>query len=406
MPSLSSSKFETHRTCPRLYYYSYVLYLERARADGARRFGDLFHSGLDPWWRIAGQGDAPWAPPIDSALVAALSGIHRAAMNVDTSAYEAARAQEMMLGYHTRWVDLEFDLLEGQRGRQGVESWFTTDLRDYDNRVIAGWRMNGRKDAIARFDGVPRIVEHKTTSMPLDVASRYWEEIGLAMQPSIYLTAAASYLDEPVDGVLYDVARKPDIKPPMMATPVEEREYTKGKGCAACIGAAKKAADRSGVKSSGVALVEDLDAPLPVVAPKIEAPCMACGGTGWQEPPRLYAKHRDADETVDEYRERVHNEIATEHPDVHYQQVVVRRSDEQLAEARNDVAQAAREIDASVRLMAQLPNDRAHLAWGRNPKACLAQFGRRCDFIDTCPQGVDPRTSPLYSIKAKQGETK
>lgn len=405
--SLSASKFDTLRTCPRLYYFQHVLFLERAKAEGARRFGDLFHIGLEAWWKVAGQGDAPWAPPIDVALVEASRAMNLSAKHVQTDAYEVARAEAMLVGYHARWFELEYDLLEGQRGGVAVESWFSIDLRDVDGHVVPGWRINGKKDGIARFGNVPRVIEHKSTSAALDVASRYWEDVALAMQPSIYLDAASTYLSEPVDGVLWDVARKPDINGPQMATPEDQREYTKGKGCKECGGSA--GGKRGIVKGSGIVMVPDpaaepYDANGEGVVPQIEAPCADCNGTGWSEPPRLYAKQRDTDETVDEYRERVTAAIAA-NPEAHYQQVVVRRTEQQLAEARNDLVCAARDIGESFRVMEQLPNDRAHLAWGRNPKACLSQYGRRCDFIDVCPQGQDPRTSPLYTIRPKQGAT-
>jgi hypothetical protein len=399
MPSLSASKFDTLRTCPRLYYFQHVLFLERAQTGGARRFGDLLHVGLEAWWKLAGAGDAPWADPV-GAHQAGLAAIRRSAMDVRTDPYEHERARRMFNAYALRWEDFEFELLEGQRGGVAVESWFSVDLRDFDGHVIPGWRMNGKKDGIARFHGVPRIVEHKSTSLSLAVDSAYWEDLRLAMQPSIYLDAAASYLREPVDGVLYDVARKPDIKPPMMATPEAEREYTLGKNCTDCGGS--NGGKKGKVKGTGVTTIRD---PLQPEDEKpdlmIEAPCGTCGGTGMSEQPKLYARCRDKDETVEEYGERLTAALAAA-PDAHYTHTIVRRSEEQLAAARNDVAQAAREIDGHFDTMRRTANDRAHLAWPRNHRACRSQYGRRCDFIEACTQHFDPRSSQLYSIRPKQ----
>lgn len=414
MAKLSASKYEAFRTCPRLYFYSYVCLLERVRAEGARVFGDLLHVGLETWWKNAGEGSAPWAKSADELTSMSFASMDKTSKLNKLDDYDVARAKAMMMCYALQYEQLVFERLEGQReGESGIEAWFEVPLRDGDGRVVPNWTMNGKKDGIVRM-GVARLVEHKSTSQPIDVTSPFWEKLTLSLQPSIYLSAASDYMSEPVDGVLYDVCSKPDISPKRQ-TPENEREFTKGKGCTSCGGSAggKKGIVKGTGKVQREIEVEDEDieygydgenstAQKTSTKTKVlaDVDCDVCKGTGWKpgDAPRLVARQNAEDEPVDAYYQRVLSELSRA-PDLYYVQRVVRRGDDELAEARNDAAQCAREIDECFVVMKRLPETRQRWAWPRNPSACLQQFGRRCDFLDVCALGVNPSTSPLYQIK-------
>jgi hypothetical protein len=398
MAKLSISKYDTFRTCPRLYYFQHVLYLERVRQEGARRYGDIFHKGLEAWWPEMGWGDNP--PPWidrDGALRSALKSIDASATHIETDPYDVARAKAMMTAYHVMWQDLDFDLLVDSSGAKAVETWFEVPLRDPDGTIVPRWFVNGKKDALARFSGVPRVVEHKTTGKEIDAGSDYFNELTTNLQVSCYIDTASQYLNEPVDGALYDVSRKPDVAP-FRATPEEEREYTKGKGCKSCGGTVS-----GEIKpGSGFVLIErgKKGKLVPAVeAGELSEPCPDCIKTpGMQELPRLYAKHHDHDEPVPDYEARVYKAL-TDAPNSHFWQGVIRRSEHELMEARADLVAMALEVDRALSQQRALPTERARLAWPRNHKACHHQYGRRCDFYEICTTNADPMKVPLYRIK-------
>lgn len=398
MAKLSVSKYAAFRTCPRLYYFQHVLYIERVRQEGARRYGDIFHKGLERWWGEMGWGESP--PPWidrDGALTSALKAIDADATHVETDPYDVARAKAMMTAYHVMHFDLEYTLLVDSKGVKSVETWFEVPLLDPDGHVVPRWFINGKKDALARFSNVPRIVEHKTTSKEINAGSDYFNELSTNLQVSAYIDTASQYLGEPVDGALYDVSRKPDCSP-FRATPEAEREYTKGKGCKTCGGTA------SGDIIAGSGFVKSIEVKKKtklVPSTRVEEgsiKCEDCNGSGTKELPRLYSKHHDHDEPVADYEARVYNALI-EKPNEHFWQGVIRRSEHELMEARADLVAMALEVDRAFTQQRSLPSDRARFAWPRNHQACHHQYGRRCDFYEVCSTNVDPLSAPLYRIK-------
>jgi hypothetical protein len=406
MPSISSSKYQTLRTCPRLFYWEYVRFIERVKQDGARAFGTLYHLGLEAWWRVAGQGDVPWAD-LDQPLVDALKAIDTGAKHVETDPYEHAKARAMMVAYHARYAELEFERASDADG--GVETFFRVPLLDPDDHPVDGWTVIGKKDALVKLATRTRWtpIEHKTTASDISSVSDYVARLAVDGQISNYVDAATR-LGFESNEVLYDMSRKPDLSPER-ETPEEKREKTQGKGCKECGGSA---GGKNGIKKgSGVVMVEDkswIDADIPGPlphAPKVEAPCPECNGTGWKEEPRWKANVRLADEPPIEYGMRVANKIA-ENPEAYLRQAFVPRSPEQIAEARADLVAATVEIDALYarmrRTVDRVEDPRARLVFPRNTSTCLNLYGRRCDFLDVCSGAIkEPTETTLYQIKKK-----
>lgn len=182
------------------------------------------------------------------------------------------------------------------------------------------------------------VVEHKTTNSDITPGSPYWRRLTLDTQVSTYLGAT-----EGVEGMLYDVIRKPGIKP-FRATPPELRRYTveKSKACPEC----KKRAPAAHECADGRIITDP-------------------GG-------KLYADQNDRDETPEEYAERLRADIS-EDPNKYYARGVVVRLPSERIEAARDTWLVAGSIRESMRLG----------AWPRNPGACDA-YGRTCDYWDVC----------------------
>jgi hypothetical protein len=196
-------------------------------------------------------------------------------------------------------------------------------------------------------------VEHKSTSAEIGAGSPYWKRLIIDSQISVYQTGVRALGFEPV-GTLYDVVKKVRLMP-QLATPVENREYTKPKD-RACKECKKKA-----------------PAPLPHVELVDEREVSCVDGRIVTDPGgRLYANLRDRDETLDEFRMRVRADIGTT-PEKYFQRGVVLRLQQEEIDAAADSWELGRQIRES-----QLEN-----RWPRNPEACEA-YGSFCPYWDVC----------------------
>lgn len=146
------------------------------------------------------------------------------------------------------------------------------------------------------------VVEHKTTSSDITPGSTYWRKLTLDTQVSQYLGST-----EGVEGMLYDVIRKPGIKP-FKATPEADRKYTKA-------------------------------------------------GT-------LYAAQRERDETPEEYAVRLRADIS-EGPNKYYARGIIVRLPSERTEAARDTWLVAGSIRESMRLDAWPRNPGSCDAYGR-----------------------------------------
>lgn len=233
-----------------------------------------------------------------------------AAVQGEADPFDRVKAEELLRGYDTRWAGEPYDVLL-------VEAQFETELRNPATGAASRtWRLAGKLDAVLRDRRTGRVLvgEHKSSSEDISQGSEYWRRLRMDGQVSVYYEGATS-LGYEVDGCLYDVVGKPGIKP-LKATPEEARKYTK----------------------AGV----------------------------------LYANQRAEDETPEEYRARLVEDIAN-NPAAYYQRGEVVRLESEMAEALHDVWQLGQQIRESQNA-GRFP---------RNPDACV-RFGRTCPFFAVC----------------------
>jgi hypothetical protein len=192
---------------------------------------------------------------------------------------------------------------------------FECPLRNPDTgRTTPLWSLAGELDAMALVDGRELIVEHKSSGLDVSAGSTYWEKLKIDSQCSNYFEGARALGYEPL-GVLYDVVRKPLLKH-LKATPEEDRKYKK---------------DGS-----------------------------------------LHANQRDHDESLDEYRARLVEDVAAR-PDFYFARgEVVRLESEELA-AAGDMWESAQAINQCQR------RDR----WARNTESC-ERYHKLCSFWPVC----------------------
>lgn len=309
---LTSSRARCFRECPRLHQFKYLRGIRPVRESEALRFGTLVHVGLEAYWlaiqRWQEDSTIIEAKP-DEAALNAVSG--RGA-----NAFEQVRAEEMLAEYAARWRvrdELEYGVL-------AVEPRFECALINPETmHPSRTTRLAGKIDVVVRrrSDGRCLVVEHKTTSDDVrgDDAD-YWARLAMDHQCSFYVLGAES-LGWQVDEILYDVLVKPQQRP-KLATPVEERKFTKA-------GA-------------------------------------------------LYATQREFDESPDEYRARVREALVAD-PSRYLSRKAVPRSNSQVQDFLFDAWQQAATMRESERTGRAPRNPDACLRFGRCPFFSVCSTG-------------------------------
>lgn len=355
----SASKLKTFHACPKKFKYRYIDNLGEPQT-GAQAYGTTNHAALEAWLIHFHEGS-------EVRLAKALEAIQL------TDPFEAARARAVILGYELRWGEIPWRVL-------GVEAAFSYEL---DGHVIHGYI-----DAIVedQRDGRVYVVEHKNSAADISQGSNYWEQLTIDLQVSIYCDGAAM-LGYDVAGVIYDVLAKPKHAP-QLATPLEKREFTKGKGCTYCGGSA--GGKRGIVQGRGSVQVDGK-----------ELNCLACGGdetkpgNGWKEGievPRLHANHRTEDETAEAFEARVCEAIA-ENPEAFYQRAVIVRTEDEMPLMRGDVLATIAMARVSTALN----------LFPRNTGNCKS-FGSMCFFFALCNRTADMSDPRFSSRKSSRPE--
>ncbi len=329
LPVLTQSSITTFRRCPREYYYNYVMLRKSLLKSKALTFGSMWHAGLNAWWF---QNDHRHTVAVGAMLVYAEEN------GVD--AFEQVKAECLMAGYTARWDD-------GMYKTEYVEKGFRTDLVIPGSRApsfhLEGsvdaivWKRNGTSENFSTLYNV----ESKTTSFDISAGSDYWRHVyALDSQVSTY-NAASRAMGYDIRGTIYDVTRKPELVP-LKATPEESKKYTK---------------------------------------PTAKEPV-----------PRLYANQREHDETPEEYRKRLTEDIIAR-PDWYFARQTIVRLEHDDEEHERDVTQTAQMIQFCTE----------HTAFPRSPNACT-RFNRLCDYFAVCAGETTIEDGTRFETKTSQHE--
>ena len=305
---LTNSELAVRRRCPREHYHAYELGYRPIEDVESLRFGSLMHLGLEAWWLGKGLEAA-----IGAAVVRAID------------AYEAAKARVLLRGYDARWSDERHNVV-------AVEQEFRAPL--VNPRTGAASRtfvLGGKMDVLLRT----AFVEHKVTSEEIGPGSTYWRRLTLDPQISTYY-AGAKALGHEVDHCLYDVIRKPALRPSQV--PLTDDD--------------------------GVKIVLDLD------GNRVRTK----DGKKWRQTGDVELGYvlQTRPETPEEYEARLTEEVAA-NPDRYFQRGQVVRLESEEREAQLDAWQLSRAIR----------DGQIASAWPRNPDACL-RYGRTCPYLDVC----------------------
>jgi hypothetical protein len=354
---ITNSELRSFRRCAREHYFRYVLRRRTVRVAEPLRIGTLLHIGLEVWFRAAKNGQ-PEIVRLELAIARVRS--ERA------DPFERVKVEAMLIGYTARWGQERLEVL-------AVEVEFRTLLRNPNTGAVSTeFELGGKLDAVVRLpDGRIAIYEHKSTSDEIAAGADYWRRVEtLDSQASTYHVGARA-LGFDVACAVFDVIRKPG-QIPLRATPVENRKYTvrKDKACPEC----KKKSAPPPPHRIEIGEVEGE----PTFAQCVDGRVVTDPGG------RLHANQRDADETPEEYRQRILESIQ-ENPAKFFGRREVVRLEQDEHEAALDTWHLAELVDEAERFERR----------PRNPDACIVR-GRTCDYFEVCSGETPITNDQLY----------
>ena len=301
--------------------------------QGINSVGDVKSLAWGTCWH-AGQ-ETIWAPgaPWESApaIEAALS---KAGPELDV--FDRIKLEVMLVGYVEYWRE-DADRMN----RLFVERQYQCPLVNPETgRKSLLFLHAGKLDAGCQLDDGMYIVEHKSSGDDISAGAPYWEKLKIDSQCSNYLAGARSLGYDPL-GIIYDVVRKPLLHP-LKATPIGDRKYTN-----------------------------------PTKAEPVS---------------RLYSNQRETNETPDEYRERLTNNVASR-PEFYFVRGTVVRLESEETEAAGDLWDTAQFIRSSQN------NNR----WPRATHAC-ERYHKFCQYWPVCTNSADINDTTRYQVTGAHRE--
>lgn len=278
---LTNSMRNKFASCHRAFKFCYEDLKRPIKTSDAMNFGTAMHKLLECYW----------------------IGVEAAYPQVDDE-YTAATLHALYKGYKAMWYESDHKTYE----TIGTEIRFDAPLMNPETGGTSKtFHLSGKIDALAmeKATGKVVIVEHKTTGQDIGPGSDYWRKLPIDGQVSGYYCGAEA-IGHQASTCLYDVIRKPTIKP-YKATPEEKRKYNKD-------GSLSK----------------------------------AC---------------RENDETPDEWYGRLSADIASR-PDYYYARIEISRSDNDLLEYLFDMWAVSREIADAQRMNRWSRNPQACSVFG------------------------------------------
>jgi len=195
MRTISHSEMITFQRCAREHKHKYIDGRVPEETSEPLRFGSLMHRALEAWWT-----GKDWKAACEGEVT----------------------ALALMTGYDIRWQGHRYETI-------AAESTFRAPITNPDTGCQSRtFELTGVLDVVAwdRATGEKVLVEHKTTSEEIGIASAYWRRVtALDPQVSTYHIGARA-LGHDVARCEYDVIRKPGIRR-LKATPEASRKRTK-----------------------------------------------------------------------------------------------------------------------------------------------------------------------------------
>lgn len=321
--NLTNSMRSKWNSCHRAFKFCYEDGIRPVKTSEALSFGTAMHSMLESYWKNHFAYDLTEVDNICNKY-----GFER------DDAYAPYTLKALFNGYVNRYQlsDMESYI------SIGAEIGFEAPLMNPESGAASKtFHLAGKIDAIAREvnGGRKLIVEHKTTSCDIGPGSDYWLKLPIDGQVSGYYVGARVKGYE-VENCLYDVIRKPTIRPSSSIPVLDENGL-------------KIVMDSEGnrvMNKDGKKPRQTEDAALGYVMQKRA-------------------------ESPEEWYQRLTEDIAN-NPDKYYQRMEVARSESDLEDYLFDMWALSKELISAGNTG----------RYSRNPNACSV-FGN-CEYFDVC----------------------
>jgi RecB family exonuclease len=334
---------QTFRTCPRRHYFMYEQGLRRDRDATALRIGGIVHKALERLWNDRA------SDPLGDALKEVYDNYATYPLWVTTEEsqreweYERETVSALVSGYWERWRK---EMPESV----GIEHAFDAPIRNPETGASSRtFRLAGKIDALARLAGGRlAVVEHKTTGEDISAESDYWRRLRIDPQISGYVLGARERGFD-VQTVLYDVLRKPSIRPEQVTMVDKDGFKIVVDAAGERVYLTNKSGEKTKPRESG-------------------------------DPEKGYTLCKRP-MTPEEWWQKLSADIAAR-PDFYFQRREIARMD-------SDMQDYAAELWQTAELVREAKTKER---WVRNTSACLSMS--RCEFLDICHLGLEVSEVP------------
>lgn len=336
---ITNSRMTCMKTCLRKHYFAYELGVRRDCGSQPLRMGSALHLGLD----ALAKGES-----FEASAAVACRDYDVVPPGFDP--FEWAIERETVI----RLLHAYSEKYQGMDVIASELSFSIPLMNPETNTPMRLYRFGGQIDKIVRLsDGRLAVMEHKTTSDDLCHESDYWQRLRVDHQISLYLMAAKA-LGHDVVTVIYDVIRKPCIRPKQIAALDADGN--------------KIVLDRNGqrvfLKNGKPRQSGDKD---------------------------LEYDLQSRIETAEEYGQRLTAELTAD-PDRYFARREIARTEQDIQEFSDEAwqqAQTLRNRELVSDKLAVAGKDPS-AAWFRTTTACLHPY--RCEYCEVCFSGRDLRT--------------
>jgi len=195
MTALLTYSSMSSTVCFRRYYWQYIRGIVPIKKGEALSIGTIFHDCLEKQAIVPDPGYPMWAQTDDDFLK------HEVMYAIASGMAEA---------YLKYWED---DIVK----YVSREESFEFPIRNPEtNGVSRNFRAAGKIDGIVLHKGRTCVMEHKTVGVDVSATSDYWRKLALDAQISMYIVGSRANGHDTSNTVIYDVARRPGIKPKLI----------------------------------------------------------------------------------------------------------------------------------------------------------------------------------------------
>ena len=204
---LTHSRQACAKTCLRRHWYSYEFGIRKDKDTAPLRTGKAFHHARE---EIGNGVYVDWAVNSATAEYGHFPAWCVSPEDQYDYRIEGEIVKQLILGYVARWGTEPLETV-------AVETPFDLPLTNPETGGVTPlWRLGGKIDSIVKLaDGRLMVGELKTAGEDLSPDSDFWKRLRIDQQISLY-TLAAIALGYDVKGILYDVPRKPLIRPRLL----------------------------------------------------------------------------------------------------------------------------------------------------------------------------------------------